>query len=819
MTQRTNMKFVGATVTDDSTNDTTTVEFGGGSGHTIIDGDGNTMPQRSKLKFADNFTAKDDSANDMTIITSAIKIGDVSGASAINTPGNTSILLKWTDPENVVISGVTLVEWAGTKVIRKVGSAPADVTDGTEIIDNTTRNAYSSTGLTDSGLTYGETYYYRFFPYTTQGAVTDGSSVNVTPDRASVAVPTFTATMTYNGSQQTAAFTGYDSTKMTVSGNTGTNVGSYTAKFNVKPDYKWSDGTREEKSVTWTIGKKSVTCPTLSGTYTYTGSTQSVSVSSYSSSEVIVGGNTTAINAGTYTVTFDLADENYIWSDGTTEQKTASWMVNKANGSVTLSSSSVTLDSDSPSKAVIATKATGNLTLSSSNTSVATVSPSSLAAPGGTILIRGVNNKNGTATITVSVAASTNYNATSKTISVTADFAKIYGFHHNFSNLDPATCITYLSGTENENYSPMMTNEGQGTATAGSWATFLTDVLLNKPAMVKKDATLDYWLDPTDYTKKADGTASDYNNLSYSGAGAFSWIQKAYMKEVYAADGNSRDVYFAFGSKPDDTYYNVGFRDSSDELEGVWIPMGYMDASGRTLVAGTTPVASKTCQQEKAIIDTIGTRARFYGGAITNFMRDLMYMLYKHTDIQLRGGHGRCNAGSQQVIANANVTNGNVVGFKGTGDKKTMNKAFHSQLLFSYQQHCRDPYTLLVNGVLKYSDNYEYDINGGTYKTAGDTTWGSLSGGWHYGSHLLKSGDNFGSTPKKENNATDSTGLCDGLACDTSGVRVALRFGYCDYPLIDGPGCLNLTGEASTAAWNAGVGVLLLPPKGYAPAA
>lgn len=401
----------------------------------------------------------------------------------------------------------------------------------------------------------------------------------------------------------------------------------------------------------------------------------------------------------------------------------------------------------------------------------------------------------------------------------TIKVSKNYGYHHNFSDLNPATCITYLADTKNAAYSEMMTNEGTGTATAGSWGNFLTNVLLNKPAMVKKDGTLDYWLDPTDYTKKLDGTASDYNNLNYSGAGAFAWIQKAYMKEVYAADGNSRDVYFNFGTKPDDTYFPVGFLCADGELEGVWIPMGYMDASGRTLVAGTTPVASKTCAQEKNIIDSIGSRARFYGGAITNFMRDLMYMLYKHTDIQLRGGHGRCNAGSQQVISNANVTNGNVVGFKGTNDKKTMNKGFHSQLLFSYQQYCRDPYTLLVNGALKYSDNYEYDISGGTYKTAGDTTWGSLNGGWHYGSHLIKSGDNFGSTPKKENNASTTTGLCDGLYCNTSGVRVALRFSTCADDLSVGPGCLNLNNEASSAVWDRGVGVLLLPPKGYAPAA
>lgn len=48
------------------------------------------------------------------------------------------------------------------------------------------------------------------------------------------------------------------------------------------------------------------------------------------------------------------------------------------------------------------------------------------------------------------------------------------------------------------------------------------------------------------------------------------------------------------------------------------------------------------------------------------------------------------------------------------------------------------------------------------------------------------------------------------LNCNTSGVRVALRFSNCNNDLIDGPGCLNLNNEASNANWNNGVGVYFL---------
>lgn len=85
--------------------------------------------------------------------------------------GNTEITLTWSDPNDTVIDGQTLVTWKGTKLVRKAGSYPVDETDGVLIIDNQVRNQYASEGFIDSGLTNGVTYYYQAFPYSDQGAV------------------------------------------------------------------------------------------------------------------------------------------------------------------------------------------------------------------------------------------------------------------------------------------------------------------------------------------------------------------------------------------------------------------------------------------------------------------------------------------------------------------------------------------------------------------------------------------------------------------------------------------------------------------------
>ena len=78
-------------------------------------------------------------------------------------------------------------------------------------------------------------------------------------------------TYTYSGSAQTVTVTGFDSATMLISGNVGTNAGTYTASVTSKSG-RWADGTSTPVTVDWSIGRKTIT-PVIrvSGTYTYTG--------------------------------------------------------------------------------------------------------------------------------------------------------------------------------------------------------------------------------------------------------------------------------------------------------------------------------------------------------------------------------------------------------------------------------------------------------------------------------------------------------------------------------------------------------------------
>lgn len=102
---------------------------------------------------------------------SGVALATVSDISTLTASGK--VYVKWTDPEDIIVSEAPLATWAGTLLVRKAGSMPASRRDGVTVVDSKTRNAYQSQYFCDSGLSDGITYYYKFFPYSTDGVYTD----------------------------------------------------------------------------------------------------------------------------------------------------------------------------------------------------------------------------------------------------------------------------------------------------------------------------------------------------------------------------------------------------------------------------------------------------------------------------------------------------------------------------------------------------------------------------------------------------------------------------------------------------------------------
>lgn len=252
-----------------------------------------------------NISITKDTTTGETIISATgggtqIKLADVSGAAY--TMDKRTISLTWSDPDDVEISGVVLAQWAGTKVVRKIGSAPANSTDGIVITDSTTKNAHSSTALVDNTVEYGNIYYYRFFPYTVDDVTTTGSTLSVTPVRTVITtIPTQSGTLTYDGTEQTASWSNYDAAQLTVTGDTATNAGTHTASFTPTTDYMWSDTTTTAKTADWVIDKADADATLSSNTVTLDEDHTSITVTvTNATGEVSVSSENTALATATY---------------------------------------------------------------------------------------------------------------------------------------------------------------------------------------------------------------------------------------------------------------------------------------------------------------------------------------------------------------------------------------------------------------------------------------------------------------------------------------------------------------------------------------
>lgn len=221
-------------------------------------------------------------------------------------------------------------------------------------------------------------------------------------------------TASYSDSQ-TKTVTGYSCSPTTFStiGNQVVTV-SYT-----------ENGVTQTATFNVTVNRKSVTKPTWKSNLTYTGSAQSVSSASYwnnyNTSYMTIGGTTSATNAGTYIATFT-PGSNYRWADGTTSAINVNWTINKATGSLSVSPTTVAINGNNYSSGVAVTiTRAGDGAISYSPTSISGLT---LSLSGNTLTIKGNGSTAVSAkTITISVAAGTNYTAPSnKTITVSAEY-------------------------------------------------------------------------------------------------------------------------------------------------------------------------------------------------------------------------------------------------------------------------------------------------------------------------------------------------------------------------------------------------------------
>ena len=198
-----------------------------------------------------------------------------------------------------------------------------------------------------SGYTYPETAFSTLgqqaveIAYAYEG-VTKTASLNVTVNPIEVAVPVQNGLPVYDGTAKTPSWTGYDSVKMSMSGETnGVNAGTYKVKFVLNYGYVFP-GDASEAEVEWTIDRATIaSLPSQSNVLAANGTPQTPTWDGYDVTQLTIGGDRFGTDAGNYTATFT-PTANYKWWDGSTEAKEVTWTITSVIVSIPVQSGSLT---------------------------------------------------------------------------------------------------------------------------------------------------------------------------------------------------------------------------------------------------------------------------------------------------------------------------------------------------------------------------------------------------------------------------------------------------------------------------------------------
>lgn len=408
----------------------------------------------------------------------------------------------------------------------------------------------------------------------------------------------------------------------------------------------------------------------------------------------------------------------------------------------------------------------------------------------------------GSGTFLVQATNSAGYVQLTKNWSVS--YYVLFGFNLTLATADPSARVTYPSGVANYGWTPAKMNFG-GVFNYGSWVN--NPWFMPKPCMLRSNGTVAYYLNPNDYTKKADGTASDVANTSFDGNAMMEW------PKIYVSRKEVSGVYqFRICNKKWDSSFECwsNYDINNYEIDHFYTPIynGSGSTSKLRSLSGQACLVSTTAQQEIDAAKANGANI-WYTEVLSDRMLliDLCILLSKSTDSQGAFGQGRVNSSSQQATGSMNTKglfwggNPDETGVKVFGMEHPWGNILRRTA--GYMLVSSDQKIKLTRGTKDGSTVSDYNITAAGYLSLG--SYSGSSGGYisatktHVGGRFLTTASGSATTYE-----------CDAVWSNTA-TYYALFGGYWSDALLAGVSCVLLSGAPSGAYSNRGAALSCKP--------
>ncbi len=380
----------------------------------------------------------------------------------------------------------------------------------------------------------------------------------------------------------------------------------------------------------------------------------------------------------------------------------------------------------------------------------------------------------------------------------------VYGYYIDEAAPVTSTRVHKIEGCDNYFYERAYMDFENNRFEWGDWR---NAPFLPRPCMLKRSGEVAYYLDPNDYGKKADGTASDVANSAFDGNAMMEW-NTVFMKKY--RDRNR--IYVFFSNVKQDSGFECFSTLKSDGTyaEHFYTPIyegNLVDNVMRSLSLNAVAQSGTTADQEAAYAEANGAGWTTTVWADEDLITALFVLMFENTDSQAALGNGNINGGTS-AAAFLPTGSGNQKGmFWGSTANNQCVKVFGMENWWGNRWR-RPNGVLLIEGIYHVkmtrstadgSTTTGYNRTGIGYINTGLTTEGDYSAAYISRVHAGK----YGFLAAKAAGSS-TTFYADGHWSARTGTRMLLRGGSCYYGALCGAFAFTVNVLPSFANWYIG---------------
>lgn len=385
----------------------------------------------------------------------------------------------------------------------------------------------------------------------------------------------------------------------------------------------------------------------------------------------------------------------------------------------------------------------------------------------------------------------------------------LFGYDLVVATTSPSGRVTYPSDVDNAGFTPAAMNFSSGVFNYGSWNIEPGAKFMPRPCMLTYAGVVDHYLNPNDYIKKTDGSASSVANTSFGGNAMMEW------PKIWVKRWEENGVYhFRCSDIQIDKDYECwsNYDRLNNQIDHFYTPIffGSNVSNKMRSISGQANLVSQNASTEITYAKANGND--WYTEVLADrlLIQDLLVMMAKSTDGQTAYGSGVSNASA--AIGQGTMNTKGM--FWGSNNATSGVKVFGMENLWGNLWR-RTAGWINANGTQKVkltrgthdgSTATDYNTDGSGYLTVPGATPSGTSGGYIKTMKTMP----YGRIPYDASGSA-TTYEADGLWFNNSQSNYAVVGGYWNNGLPCGPFCAHLSYAASLSYTSVGAALSCKP--------